>query len=136
MSISSVAGRDAVKAAYDETVHFGVLRFIEKAVNWSLLKNEIEAVEQSYKSQKSYVDLTRTKVRRGTAKAYELDQNLADLYSYETRLTQLKVKQKQYLRDLSETLQWNSDQLQSIDLPKINPTIPTTEEALLEMALE
>lgn len=132
----SQARRDSAKAEYNLALHLGAVSFVEKVVNWSLLQREYEAVNQSFETQKSYVNLTRRKVKRGTAKRYELDQNLSDLYSYETRLTQIQLRRDQLRKDLSEVLQWEEKDIATVNLPTIRTELPLNEAQLLTMALE
>lgn len=72
---------------------------LEVALNLALAERQLKLLTDSLKAQERFVNITRARLRRGNARQFELNQALANLYSYQTRIqqnaTQIKVLKAQ-----------------------------------------
>ena len=67
-----------------------ILGFSEKLYRFQALHQKLDLVKQSQKTQEGFLNITKSKFKRGNVRSYEMDQVTAEYYSYYPRIRELE----------------------------------------------
>lgn len=112
-----------------------VLReFLNSYFNYLKLLEKKQSLQKSLKTQRQFVQLTKNKLKKGSARPYESFQAEAELASYQSRLQQLETQISTVYSSLKEDLQL--EKVSDFKYPEKFIEVKSSKSELLQEMLE